>query len=359
MDNFSNLEGLLGKPESENLEYKAVLPPSRNIAQIICGFANSQGGYIVLGIIDNSPEFIVQGLSDDFHATPITHKAIDLLTPRPNIDYKYLTFQSKKIYAIWVEKSHEPIVFEGKKYIRKGSSTILESPASTSIITKGYDRIKTINEELNNYSKNATNSKLKFIEHYRSVLNIINDLGNLLYPTDINCPTTLHEGKILSRILFSSCVDNFESYLSDILFEIYLAIPETLKSDQTVTVKEVLDCADLQEFISYHAKQKISKLQKGSVKGFITDNKQISNLKVIDDKNQIIIENILQIRHLYSHRNGIIDDKFLKNVTSTYLLNTEFQMPINEISDKICYLAEIVDKLDKAAIAQYNLSFMI
>jgi predicted HTH transcriptional regulator len=33
---------LIGTPESETLEYKAVLPPSKNIAQLICSFANSK-----------------------------------------------------------------------------------------------------------------------------------------------------------------------------------------------------------------------------------------------------------------------------------------------------------------------------
>jgi hypothetical protein len=42
------------------------------------------------------------------------------------------------------------------------------------------------------------------------------------------------------RILFSSCADNFEIFMSDLLYEIYLAKPETLKSNAQVTVKDVL-----------------------------------------------------------------------------------------------------------------------
>ena len=124
--------------------------------------------------------------------------------------------------------------------------------------------------------------------------------------------TTNQEGKVLSRILFASFVDNFETYLSDLLYEIFLANPATLKSKQQVTIEEVLNCSDLQEFVKYWAKQKIGKLQKGSVKGFISDNKQISDLEVLDEPIQNEIEKILQIRHLYSPRNGLVAEKFLQ-----------------------------------------------
>jgi hypothetical protein len=160
----------------------------------------------------------------------------------------------------------------------------------------------------------------------------------------------------LSRILFSSFVDNFETYLSDLLYEIFLANPSTLKSSQTITVEEVLNCSDIQDFVRYWSKQKLSKLQKGSVKGFIKDNKQISELNVIDNTQQNEIEKILQIRHLYSHRNGVVDEKFLQFFTGLFVLNAEHQMPISEICDKLYYLVEIVDKIDKKAIIKYRLA---
>ncbi len=72
---------------------------------------------------------------------------------------------------------------------------------------------------------------------------------------------------MLMRILFSSCADNFEIFMSDLLYEIYLAKPETLKSNAQVTVKEVLDCTDMQEFISHYAKSKLTKASVRQRKG--------------------------------------------------------------------------------------------
>ena len=50
---------------------------------------------------------------------------------------------------------------------------------------------------------------------------------------------------MLLRILFASCADTFETFMSG-LYEIYLAKPDTLKSDAPVKVKDVLDRADME-----------------------------------------------------------------------------------------------------------------
>ena len=194
--------------------------------------------------------------------------------------------------------------------------------------------------------KGGTSSKHKLIDHYQSVLKIFDDLAATLYPETPLVPTNIQEGKILTRILFSSCVDNFEGYLSDLLFEIYLAKPETLKSKQEVTVEEVLNCSDIQEFVRYYAKQKLIKLQKGSVKAFISENKQISALKVIDKPNEMKIEAILQIRHLYAHRNGIVDEKF-RQYYPAVALYSEHAMAVDEICNELLYLAKTVDSMDR------------
>lgn len=353
MDIENEINHLIGTPESETLEYKAVLPPSKNIAQLICSFANSEGGFIVLGV---SANFEINGLSEDFHANTITHKALDLLSPQPTVHYQYVAHKGKKLYVIKVEKASSVISLENKIYKRVGATSKLVNAPEITFKPNGYYRIKDINLRLESLKINATNSKIKLIEHYQSILKIVHDLSILLYPKDPTQFTLNQEGKILSRILFSSFVDNFETYLSDLLYEIFLANPSTLKSAQTVTIEEVLNCSDLQEFVRYWSKQKLSKLQKGSVKGFIKDNKQISDLGAIAETQQNEIEKILQIRHLYSHWNGIVDEKFLQYFTGQFALNIEHQMPISEICDKLCYLVDITDLIDTKASVKYKLA---
>lgn len=353
MDITNEIISLIGQPESVTLEYKPVLPPSKTIAKIVSAFANTNGGYIILGV---TSVLEINGLSEDFHANAITHKAIDLLSPKPQIHYQYVAYKGKRLYVIKVEKSDSTIYLEGSIYEREGASTKLSNPVEITFTKNGYQKISDINQLLESYKAIATNAKIRLIEHYQSILKIMDDLGKLLYPTDVNTPTDNQEGKILSRILYSSFVDNFETYLSDLLYEIFLANPATLKSKQQVTIEEVLNCTDLQDFVKYWAKEKLSKLQKGSVKGFIKENKQIRELDIIDDVMQDEIEKILQVRHLYAHRNGIVDEKFLQFFTGFSVVNTEYNMPISQICDKLLYLAEMVHKIDLKSISTYSLS---
>jgi hypothetical protein len=353
MDITNEITSLIGQPESATLEYKPVLPPSKTIAKIISAFANTSGGYIILGV---TSKLEVNGLSEDFYANTITHKAIDLLSHKPQIHYQYVSYQGKTLYVIKVEKSDSIVYLESSIYKREGATIKLSNPVEITFSINGYQKIKDINQQLESYKANATNAKIRLIEHYQSILKIMDDLGTLLYPTDVNMPTGNQEGKILSRILYSSFVDNFETYLSDLLYEIFLANPATLKSKQQVTIEEVLNCTDLQDFIRYWAKEKLGKLQKGSVKGFIKENKQIRDLEVIDEVIQDEIERILQVRHLYAHRNGIVDEKFLQFFTGEFAANTEHTMTINQICDKLLYLAEIANEIDHKATNTYSLS---
>jgi hypothetical protein len=341
---------LIGRPEGVKLEYKAVLPPAATVAQLICSFANTEGGFIILGITDAGD---VNGLSDEFRAVAITRKAVDLLSPRPAVSYQYVDYQDKRLFAIEVEHSPASISLGGKEYVRNGGQSALRQDDVRKSIRN--EKIKGLSSTLNQYRKTCTAAKAQLLDHYQSVLSILDDLGNLLYPEAANVPTTSPEGKMLMRILFSSCADNFETYMSDLLLEIYLARPETLKSESTITVREVLGCSDMQEFISNYAKKRLSKLQRGSVKGFIADNKQISALGVFDQAVQEGIEKILQIRHLYSHRNGTIDERFQGYFTSAKL-NEEYRMSLDEFLERFEYLAQAANAVDQAALHEYRLA---
>jgi hypothetical protein len=350
-----DISQIIGNPESELLEYKAVLPPARSLAQLIAGFANAKGGIIVLGVFESNGSITVTGLSEDFHANSVTHKALDLLYPRPVISYDHISYGGKRLYLIQISKSDSPVSIENKFYVRRGSRTELSNVETGEEKMGRLEVISDFAKTLSQQQSLGTGAKQKFIDHYSSVLNLIDDLRDTLFPDSPDKPTLNQEGKILSRILFSSCADNFEIYLSDLLYEIYLAKPTTLKSSHQVTIKEVLECADMQEFVMYWAKKKLDKLQRGSVKGFIAENTQINDLNILDVDVQTKIEQILQIRHLYSHRNGIVDERFLQFFAGKYSINEEHKLSVHELISYMVFLSDIVDKVDNAAIGKYSL----
>jgi hypothetical protein len=343
----------IGKPESERLEYKAVLPPAGTIAQLVCAFANTKGGAIVLGVVEDEKGVVINGLSDEFRAVQITRKAIDLLSPAPSVNYDYVVHQSARLFVIDVPQSSVEVSLGGKVYVRTGHRTTLKQSAPVKTLTDpGIERLsKALAED----RKACTEARAKLLDHYESVLRILDDLRTLLYPKGSSVPTDNAEGKMLLRILFASCADTFETFMSDLLYQIYLAKPETLKSDAPVKVKDVLDRADMEEFIIWYAKEKLKKLQRGSVKGFIAENQTIKSLNVFDNARIDEIEKILQIRHLYTHQNGIVDDKFRQHFPATKV-NDEYCMTLDEFLNRFEYLAEAVEAVDGEAGKVFTLA---
>ena len=114
MENQLELATLIGNPESAHLEYKAVLPPARTLGQLISSFANADGGIIILGVAEVHGRIKVNGLSEDFRASAIIHKALDMLSPRPTVDYDNYSYTGKRVYVIQVKASPNVISIEGK-----------------------------------------------------------------------------------------------------------------------------------------------------------------------------------------------------------------------------------------------------
>src|SRR5665811_1818681 len=118
MEITKDIRDRIGQPESEQLEYKAVLPPAATVAKLIGSFANTKGGAIVLGVAATGKEVLINGLSDEFRAVQITRKAIDLLSPPPTVKYDYVVHLGKRLFVIGVKKSDTPVSLGGKIYTR-------------------------------------------------------------------------------------------------------------------------------------------------------------------------------------------------------------------------------------------------
>jgi tetrahydromethanopterin S-methyltransferase subunit A len=347
---------IIDKKINDDVEFRTVLPTSKAIAKIMASFANTSGGYLIIGVKSTSVKNEVVGLSSDFYITNIIYKAIELLEPNENsFNHKIINISNKRLLVLSINKSIGTVFVNDKKYIRESNHTI-EFIENIDESQWEYQKLIDLKNKLDEYLQEGTEAKKNYFEHIESILKIMNDLKNILYPEAPLIVTTNDEGKILTRILYSTFIDNFETYLSDLLFEICLAKPATLKSQETVTIEDVLNCSDMQDFIHYWTKQKINKLQKGSVKGFIKENKQISSLDVIEKEDINKIEKLLQIRHLYSHKNGRIDEKFLEYFRDEDLnINDLYELSVEDICNKILYIVETTEKLDNKAIEKYSL----
>jgi len=353
------LERLIGQPEGQTLEYKTVVPPPSLIARIVASFANSEGGFLICGVRD---DLTIQGIADEVPAPSIVDSALARLHPRPTVNHYFVEIEGKRLYVLEVAKSPQSVTTEqGVVYSRVGDHTITSRLAT--LVTEGErgasSQHKCVDEllrMLEGFKINASESKQRLIEQYINLAQLIERSTPVLCPEKTSVVTNIAEGKVLARLLLSSFADTFEAYLADLLFEIYLAKPETLKSLSPVTVQEVLDCLDREAFVRFVATKKIGELKKGNVKGLIKENKQIQGLGAFSDSIITEIDELFQIRHLYVHSNGRVDSKFANSVSGRFQVGDEHQMTVDEICKAANLLSTTVDQLDKAAIAKYALS---
>jgi hypothetical protein len=91
------------------------------------------------------------------------------------------------------------------------------------------------------------------------------------------------------------------------------------------------------------------------VKGFINENKQIKQLNVITDQDVDDLEKILQVRHLFTHTNGIIDEKFLRYFGNKYTINEEFTLSLKDMFGYLKKVVTTVKAVDHACVQKFDL----
>jgi hypothetical protein len=87
----------------------------------------------------------------------------------------------------------------------------------------------------------------------------------------------------------------------------------------------------------------------------VIDNQAIKSLNVFDGTRIEEIEKILQIRHLYTHQNGIVNDRFHKSFPAAKV-NDEYRMTLDEFLNRFEYLAQAIKAVDEAARKDFKLA---
>lgn len=120
----------------------------------------------------------------------------------------------------------------------------------------------------------------------------------------------------LSQTIYARCVDNFLSYLKDILIEVINKDPRAMKSDEKETREFILNFNTMEELRAALASKKIDELSHINVPEINKFFQKRLGLKLLEDADDM--ENLdftIKERNLIVHNRGIVTSDFIRDVS--------------------------------------------
>jgi hypothetical protein len=221
------LSSFLGQQEAVTHEFQEKIASSRDLAMMICAFANKDGGYIFFGVGRNNVELV----GVDSNSTLITNTLaalgrFDKNKPKIEFGWGYVLEDDKAFFVIRIYRdSTKTYSANGNKYIKHGA---------------GYRTIDKNERETEVYSyEKATISRSNLIEDIRRIRSILDD--HLSYYQIKEKPTSDEEKGIFLLMVLKFIGNSYVTYLSNIWKEVSFKELPPDKSHFFVSVKDDID----------------------------------------------------------------------------------------------------------------------
>lgn len=351
---------MIGQPEGQKLEYKVSLPPPEVVAHHIAGFANADGGWLVIGISDRHGGIQISGIDPDVPAAAIVEDAVARLRPNPVITHHYVNSGGKLLYVIAVPKRRGPLVLLGDAaYQRRGDALINMGalPSRPSIGSRFPLKLRSCHEKLRTESESATTAKKAFLMQSDSLLSLASILIDDLCFDGADKPSRFLHGRAFIRLAYSSLIDSWERYLSDVLVEVHLADPRTLRSQSQFKAEDILSCSSIPELIQMMASEKVGVLSRGGLDDFLKYLKSIVGTDLLSKDNLRDIDRLYAVRNLFTHSNGMVDRRFIRQMEQPSLaIGSEYMVTLDDFCSATELIVTTVAIVDSELMVKYNLS---
>jgi len=85
--NFDSINELIRAniPESDIHDFKANIPDVETVTNLSCAFANTKGGFIILGVKERNGKFVIEGIE---YNTEIAHEFGKKIKANPTINFE-------------------------------------------------------------------------------------------------------------------------------------------------------------------------------------------------------------------------------------------------------------------------------
>ncbi|MEV6416371.1 hypothetical protein [Kribbella sp. NPDC051718] len=152
-------------------------------------------------------------------------------------------------------------------------------------------------------------------------------------------------------------VENLLVYLAEILREIFIQSPATLRSQESVALEDVLAHESLDDFVQWAADRRVTDL---SFKGYAELERYFNDrlkLTITDDPQlKRWFGEAVAVRNLFVHRRGRVDERYLRVSGDAALkVGDEYEVSRRDGYESLLASRLIVQDLDERATAKFRL----
>jgi len=166
-----------------------------------------------------------------------------------------------------------------------------------------------------------------------------------------------HVAPMLRRLLFEKGVDNFLSYISDVLGLIFETRPQALRSSETVKLNEILQHESMEQLIDFLVERKVERLAYQSLRDLGHDLETTLNFALFLDEDAFTTAaSAVEIRNVLVHNRGKVNRKYFRNVTdTTYELGDAIEVSGDHLFSTLGSLETSAHDIDLRAIEKFGL----
>jgi hypothetical protein len=192
--------------------------------------------------------------------------------------------------------------------------------------------------------------------------------------------------EIVTRLAFQRLVDNFLSYISDLLRLVFAHRPEALRSSETVRLDVILRQESMEELVKFLVDRRVERLAYLNLADLATDVERTLGFRLFERKKDLdMAVRLVAIRNLIAHNRSHVNDRFLRQApdfwkwkrgvylsggehaspkdTNPHADDVEFErwagqvwLAHGDVTRAATFLAGFVRRLDARAITHFKLA---
>jgi len=153
-------------------------------------------------------------------------------------------------------------------------------------------------------------------------------------------------------------VDNFLTYLSELLFLIYEKYPKTLKSNDQVRVEDILEYESMEDLVGWLVDKKITELSYAGLDKVKEEVSKKHNFDLFPDVGTFEkINQFVGLRTLFVHNRGVVNRRFISKYRSSgYTLKQKVNLDGEGIISWLDVILGAAIDIDKRAVEKFGLS---